>query len=77
MFRYELQNFPGIKQDFSQQEAQDSGMVLLPFQYLSGAPAKMVKFLPKLAKAMEFHPVICVAVLRPQAAERLHKQSQP
>lgn len=72
MFCYELQNVHGIKQDFSQQEAQEngSGMVLLPFQYLSGVPVKMVKYFPKLANAMEFHPVICVAVFTPQLAER-------
>lgn len=55
MFCYELQNLPGIKQDFSQEaQENDSGMVLLPFQYPSGVPVKMVKYLPKLARPWNF-----------------------
>lgn len=40
--------------------------MLLPFQYLSGVPVKMVKYLPKLEKATEFHPLICLAIFSPQ-----------
>lgn len=38
---------------------------------------EMASYLLKIAKATEFHPVVYVAIFKPQPSERLIKQFQP